>query len=290
MRFELTAAEDILILTLDEWGKQPQQRAFRSTRRGMKTKMGIPKVRAREPAETKKLLAGTFAAGQESGLGRVEYEPEGLYGWRARIRDFCLKWKRSRAGLSFKPADGVLNALLRRFGCSGFVPQYYKFLAGFVLTFKTTRILELGTHYGGAAEAFCHALVRLGAADEARLVTVDRRLLAPHRLRTYGFVHRIKGDSLGARTIGRAKALFQGVPIDLLFVDTIHRSEQALAEFCRYSSDLDPRFVLFDDIRINPSMETLWRRLKAEYGEAALDITDASRREKNVGFGLVVRR
>jgi hypothetical protein len=45
-----------------------------------------------------------------------------------------------------------------------------------------------------------------------------------------------------------------------------------------------------DDIRLNGSMAKLWADLSAAYGEKALDLTDASCREQNVGFGMLVLR
>lgn len=43
-----------------------------------------------------------------------------------------------------------------------------------------------------------------------------------------------------------------------------------------------------DDIRLNSSMARLWEDLSAAYCERAIDITDYSCRERNVGFGLLI--
>jgi hypothetical protein len=167
---------------------------------------------------------------------------------------------------------------------AGFSSQthgYYAFLAGFVRTQGVRTIAELGTHYAGSTLA-----MRAGFdAGEGRLVTVDVTRLNEDGTRPFPEIQRHQGDSLDPDIIQAFMREFDA-HIDLLYVDTIHTYDQTLENLSVYANRLKPRWIIVDDIRLNPQMRRLWSDLATlDVGELH-DVSDLVERPR-AGFGLI---
>ena len=163
---------------------------------------------------------------------------------------------------------------------------YYYFLAGFVQTQKCTRILEIGTHYGGSTLAMLHGL---SESDSADIVTIDITDLNPALHRTRG-IRKLIGDANSETQLKTIAAHFGGKPIDLLFIDADHTFLPTITNFGIYFSILCPRYVIIDDVQLNDGMRDMWRIIGAAYGENTVDchqVVHDIRPFDNIGFGLV---
>ena len=156
---------------------------------------------------------------------------------------------------------------------------YYRFLAGFTRLIGAKQVLEIGTHYGGSVMAMAR-----GAAS-AKLVTVDITRKNEPAFAAFPNIQRIQGDSTKPVVAAKVSKLFSP-PIDLIFIDSLHTKEAVLLNLKTYGH-LRPRYAVFDDIHINPTMDELWEELSAQYPHCDLsDITDRRR----VGFGAIQLR
>ena len=156
---------------------------------------------------------------------------------------------------------------------------YYRFLAGFARLIEAKQILEIGTHYGGSIMAMAR-----GAAS-AKLVTVDITHKNEQAFASFPNIQRVQGDSTQAKTAAQVSRYFVP-PIDLIYIDSLHTKEAVLLNLKAYGHLL-PRYAVFDDIHINPTMDELWDELSAKYPHCDLsDITDRRR----VGFGAIQLR
>jgi predicted O-methyltransferase YrrM len=168
-------------------------------------------------------------------------------------------------------------------------PQpYYYFLAGLVALSRSSRVLELGTHFGGAIFSIARAMAsRGGGAASPEIVTVDFRTRNAEAFGAYPQVTRLVGNCLDPAVAARVGQAFSG-PVDVMFVDVTHEYEQTRRCLDIYVPLVTPALVILDDIRLNPSMARLWADLSIAYGDRARDITESARREETVGFGLLV--
>jgi hypothetical protein len=152
--------------------------------------------------------------------------------------------------------------------------SYYRWLAGCVATWRPRLVVELGNYTGAGTLALFSRLAR-----DARLVSVDirrdLRFLVPEVAQDRR-LELVFGDDLDLDIyVGRPPS-----PIDLLFVDTIHRRWQAEHEWEIYRHLLAPRAVVaFDDIRMN-DMPDFWEGLTG-------DKLDLSETLHDSGFGIL---
>jgi hypothetical protein len=128
-----------------------------------------------------------------------------------------------------------------------------------------------------------------GLLPSAQIVTVDLKDQNGETFQMNRMVRRIVGDCFDDVTAHNV-ALSFSAHVDLMFIDHHHDYEHTNRCLERYLPQVSPWLVVMDDIRLNASMAKLWADLTAAYGEKAVDLTDASFREKNVGFGLLVLR
>jgi hypothetical protein len=126
-----------------------------------------------------------------------------------------------------------------------------------------------------------------GLAQSAEIVTVDLRDNNTEAFRAYPLVKRILGDCLDNDIEQKVTLLFSG-PVDLIYLDAEHTLEHTNRCFEEYSRLVSPRLAILDDICLNSSMEKLWQKLSAAYGDNAIDITNSSHRMKGAGFGLLI--
>jgi len=167
------------------------------------------------------------------------------------------------------------------------VEPYYAFLAGFVRLLALTHVAELGTHYGGSIQGLLAGL-EPESDRAAHFATVDVTRLNREQLETHAALTLVQGDSLAANVVMQMCEPFDR-HIDLLYVDTIHSYAQTLENTAVYANRLKPRFILFDDIHLNPEMERFWSFVKTSGAGATYDVTDIANRGA-AGFGLLVCR
>ena len=162
--------------------------------------------------------------------------------------------------------------------------RYYYFLAGLVRTLGFTRILEVGTHYGGATTAMSRG-IEADRASETFIVTLDITHLNADKLSRIEGLQRITGDSLQGRVIDDVCRRFAG-PIDLLYVDSRHERVETLQNLAVYANRLQPEVIVLDDIHLNESMRALWRQLVSLGIGRTTDVSTLVDR-KSAGFGVI---
>jgi len=163
--------------------------------------------------------------------------------------------------------------------------SYYYFLAGLVRSRRMTRILEIGTHFGGSIMSMNRGL---SGEDlpKSRLVTVDIEDKNQDALKEFSNIQRITGDSLDGDVIERVVGSFEK-PIDLLYIDSLHEYDHTKKNMDIYGERLRPRFIVLDDIRQCDSMRRLWSALTQEFKERAFDASDIAMRP-GAGFGVII--
>ena len=159
---------------------------------------------------------------------------------------------------------------------------YYRFLAGFVRSLGCRTVLEIGTSYGGSIMAISRGC----PADQpaARLVTLDKVDIAGQPLLDLPHIRRVHGDSLAPATV-REAGRHLTAPIDLLYIDSKHSYEHTKNNILTYGAEFCPRFVILDDIHLNPEMDALWSETSAKYQHRAFDASDLAKRPG--GFGVI---
>jgi hypothetical protein len=164
---------------------------------------------------------------------------------------------------------------------------YYSFLAGLVRHQNCLRIFEIGSHYGGS----CLSMLQGADSDQIKVVTIDITDLNP-ALHTVAGITKLVGDANSEALIKQSLLTVDDEPIDLLYVDADHRFLPTITGVALYSLLLKPRFVVIDDIALNPGMRTMWNVIRAACGGAAIDCVDVipEIRARECGFGLVKLR
>lgn len=191
------------------------------------------------------------------------------------------------AGQKFDLPDAVYGPAHweggERFGNKPY--PYYFFLAGFVSTQRCKRILEIGTHFGGSTLAMLRGV---GGNGGAHIVTADIFDLNKKLHETPG-ITKLTGDANSEAMIKDIALRFNHEPIDLLYADADHRFEPTVINIALVCLLLRPRFVIIDDIVLNPEMSTMWDLLSATYAAEAVNCVDVvpQIRGAKVGFGLI---
>jgi cephalosporin hydroxylase len=162
--------------------------------------------------------------------------------------------------------------------------NYYYFLAGLVRSQGMTRILEIGTHFGGSIMSMSRGLNKKDR-PQSKLVTVDIEHKNRDGFKEYPHIERITGDSLDEDVIKKVWKYFER-PIDLIYIDSIHEYEHTKKNIDIYARKLDPRYIVLDDIRQCDSMAQLWSTLTEKFKGNAFDASDISIR-KGAGFGVI---
>lgn len=161
---------------------------------------------------------------------------------------------------------------------------YYYFLAGLVRLERLTRVLEIGTNWGGAIMSVSKGMSESDRAA-GRLVTVDIVRKNKEGFGRYPHIRRIQGDSLDRAVADEVTGCFDG-EIDLLYIDSVHEYDHTKRNIELYAGRLNPRYVILDDIRQCDEMKRLWRELKAASGDNAFDASEISKRP-GAGFGII---
>ncbi len=162
--------------------------------------------------------------------------------------------------------------------------NYYYFLAGLVRSQRMTRILEIGTHFGGSIMSMSRGLNKKDI-PKSKLVTVDIERKNRDGFKEYSHIKHVTGNSLDEEVIKKVCECFE-VPIDLIYIDSLHEYEHTKKNIEIYAKSLNPRYIALDDIRQCDSMVELWSALTQEFKENTLDVSDITIR-KGAGFGVI---
>lgn len=167
--------------------------------------------------------------------------------------------------------------------------NYYYFLAGLAATGEVQRVLEIGTHSGGATRAIHKGMQ---PSPDRRIVTVDITRESDEYLKDYPDIVKITGDANDMPSIvGVLAALGERRKIDLLFIDADHTYLSTTLNYAIYTTLLRPGIVVVDDVNLNDEMIACWKTIRAQAPEehsANVEAQLPDVREASAGFGLQV--
>jgi len=167
---------------------------------------------------------------------------------------------------------------------------YYFFLAGLVRITGSRKIVEVGTHQGGSARAMAKALPQPGAG---KILTFD---ITPYGSQMFAGHPTIRAYTCDANTEAGFNHVIEqfGEPgIDLVFIDGMHDFWFTLMSVLIYGEICAARYIVLDDISLNPGMEKLWQLLRSRYGSKnvinATEVDETIRRPGIIapGFGVI---
>jgi hypothetical protein len=100
-------------------------------------------------------------------------------------------------------------------------------------------------------------------------------------------------DANSEEALNRVIEEFGAPRIDLVFVDGIHEFWPTLMNILVYGEICAARYIVLDDITLNPGMEKLWALLRARYGSK--NVIDATEIDETIrrpgvsapGFGVI---
>lgn len=150
---------------------------------------------------------------------------------------------------------------------------YYDFLYHLAKKIKPRIVIELGTWKGDSTCRLAYG------APEAKVLTIDIGALpeAYEKTKKFKNIEMVKGDTLD-------ESIIEYIPgnIDILFIDTIHDYEQAMAEYIAYSPKVRKGGVIMcDDVSINDGMAKFWN----EVSEPKIKLLDLH----YTGFGIAIK-
>lgn len=161
------------------------------------------------------------------------------------------------------------------------VPSELAALGGILGKLRPERALEIGTAFGGTL-LFLAQL----ASPTATIASVDlpggelggysnrRQWFYRRFARRRQRLHLLRGDSHSAAMLEEVKTVFEGRPLDYLFIDGDHRYEGVKSDFERYGPLVRRGgLIAFHDIVTGPpghvgGVPDFWREVKAHYRHA----------------------
>ncbi|HXC36329.1 MAG TPA: class I SAM-dependent methyltransferase [Candidatus Acidoferrales bacterium] len=167
---------------------------------------------------------------------------------------------------------------------------YYYFLAGLVKITGARKIVEVGTHQGGSARAMAKALE---GSEGGKIVTFDITPDGSQLFKQHQSIRAYTSDANSEEALNHVIEHFGEPRIDLVFIDAVHEFWPTLINVLIYAEICAARFIVLDDITLNPGMEKLWELLGSRYGRK--NIIDATEIDENIrrpwitapGFGVV---
>ena len=162
--------------------------------------------------------------------------------------------------------------------------SYYYFLAGFSAIEKCAKVLEIGTNCGGSIMSINRGLDNECISDR-KLATIDIACRNEEGLKEYPHITRFYGDSLSEEITEKAIGFF-GEEIDLLYIDSLHEYGHTKKNIEIYAKNLNPRYIILDDIRQTDGMKKLWEELEEEFKCDAFDASEKVMRH-GAGFGVI---
>jgi predicted O-methyltransferase YrrM len=159
------------------------------------------------------------------------------------------------------------------YGRNQILPSYYLFLAGLVYSQKLSKILEVGTFMGGSSLAMFKGASSLSAVTP-HIVTVDLEQRNVDQILGVPQIHRVIGNPLALPVLDLIVNDFGPDGIDFLFLDSTKVGRIVLSQFFVLSALLRPRFVVLDDITLNPSMVKMWDMICRRYKENSMNLAE----------------
>lgn len=170
---------------------------------------------------------------------------------------------------------------------------YYYFLAGLAYSTNATKIIEIGTHFGGASLSFLKGMetnTGINNKSEIQIVTIDTNRMAKTILKDQNKIELIIGEAQQTETILKAISLFEISNIDILFIDAL-KSAEFVTEVIRQLQiqNIEPKYLIFDDISSNKSMRDLWKVIYRKLGKRATLISNINSdlRDKNNDMAII---
>ncbi len=172
--------------------------------------------------------------------------------------------------------------------------DYYKFLSGFVASLELNRILEIGTHWGGATVAIARGCVFNNQNARPEIFTIDVTEESDQWLPLQpesAWILKHVGEASRRSAIRAALDFFQpDCRVDLLFIDSDHSFMPSLIQYATYSTVFLPKFVILDDISLNEEMCALWTLLKRVVPQNCFIVANEvvpQIRDRDAGFGII---
>lgn len=167
---------------------------------------------------------------------------------------------------------------------------YYYFLAGMVKVTGALKIVEVGTHQGGSARAMAKALE---SSEGGKIVTFDITPDGSQLFEGHKVIRAYTCDANSEEAFNHVIEHFGEPRIDLVFIDAVHEFWPTLMNVLIYAEICAARFLVLDDITLNPGMERLWELLRSRYGRK--NVIDVTEIDENIrrpwisapGFGVV---
>jgi hypothetical protein len=169
--------------------------------------------------------------------------------------------------------------------------NYYFFLAGMVRLTGARKIVEVGTHQGGSARAMCKGLIE---PEGSKLVTFDVTDEGVKSIGDHPILRAYQVDANSEEAYNVCLNEFGTENIDMAYIDTAHDFWPTFLSMQVYGEALDARFIVLDDITLNPEMDRFWALMRKRYGEG--NTIDASAEYPDIrgggdgtrpGFGVI---
>ncbi len=128
---------------------------------------------------------------------------------------------------------------------------YYDLLYSVAKELQPKLVIELGTGTGGST-----AHLAAGTSGKVLSIDVEIRPDARERLLAFNNIEQMRGDTRDPKL---AMKVAKRGPIDLLFIDTDHTTEQVKVEMSPFGPLVRMSgLILLDDIRMHPCMSAWW--------------------------------
>lgn len=160
--------------------------------------------------------------------------------------------------------------------------RYYYWLAGLARMTGARRIVEIGTHFGGAARAFAEGQRAAGLDADVLTFDVDDRAGDP--IAGFAGVERVLADVRSEEGAARLREWAAGEPIDIVYIDALKDGE-FITSTAAALADLDIGWLVFDDIFANRNIRAGWESLGAAHGDRAITVDDVALGIRFGGFG-----
>ncbi|HEY1663434.1 MAG TPA: class I SAM-dependent methyltransferase [Verrucomicrobiae bacterium] len=167
---------------------------------------------------------------------------------------------------------------------------YYFFLAGLVKITGARKIVEVGTHQGGSARAMAKAFP---GPTAGKILTFDITPYGSQMFAGHPAIRAYNCDANSEAGFNHVIEQFGEPRIDLVFIDGMHDFWFTLMSVLIYGEICAARYIVLDDISLNPEMEKLWALLRSRYGTK--NVIDATQVDETIrrpgviapGFGVI---
>jgi predicted O-methyltransferase YrrM len=163
---------------------------------------------------------------------------------------------------------------------------YYFFLSGLCKFLNFSKVIEVGTHYGGSTLAMLR-----GIQDQTdhKIVTIDVTNLNEEILNALPAIARIQGSGSSPEIQTKAVAAIGSRHCDLLYIDALKDKQFVLDTINGFLEKISVGIIILDDISISESMREMWEYISSQFGKYAFNVSeiDSDIRSPKVGFGVI---